>query len=57
MPKRNKTSGTKAAKCDKCELEHPSTVAGKKHRRCGGSPGAPVRAKHSPAGGVRGTWR
>lgn len=54
--RRNKTSGTKACKCSVCEIQHPSTVQNSKHRRCGGSKGAPIRAKHSPNNGVRGVW-
>jgi hypothetical protein len=57
MPrKRAKKSGTSARTCDKCQLQHPSTVEGTKHRRCGGKPGAPIRPKHSVAD-IRGTWR
>lgn len=54
--RRNKSSGVKACRCDKCELEHPSTVQGKRHRRCGGKPGAAPLPKHT-RGDVRGVWR
>ena len=55
--KRAKTSGTKACKCTVCHLEHPSTVPGKKHRRCGGAVDAPIKAKRAERQGVRGVWK
>lgn len=54
--RRTKTTGVKSCTCDKCNLSLLS-VAGKRHRRCGGTDGAPIKAKHSPASGVRGFWR
>jgi hypothetical protein len=55
--KRTKSSGTQSCTCDRCGITDPSTVQGTKHRRCGGQQDAPVKAKHSPNGGIRGTWR
>ncbi len=54
--KRVKDSGTKGCVCDGCGTVERSTIAGSKHRRCGGSQGAAVRAKHT-SGNIRGTWR
>ncbi len=54
--KRTKSTGVKTCKCDKCEMELIS-VPGKRHRRCPGQVGAPIRAKHAPGSGVRGIWR
>ncbi len=54
--RRTKSNGVKTCTCDKCELKLIS-VPGKRHRRCGGAPEAPIRPKHAPGSGVRGIWR
>ncbi len=55
--RRKKGFGTSGSgTCDKCGLAAAHIVKGKRHRRCGGSQGAPIRAKHSHAD-VHGTWR
>lgn len=56
MSKRTKTTGTSACVCSACGIEHPSTVKGKRHRRCPGSPGLALRPKHSAKAGKRGEW-
>lgn len=56
MTKRTKTSGTSACVCSVCRAEHPSTIKGKRHRRCPGIEGAPARAKHSGKASKRGEW-
>jgi hypothetical protein len=57
MSKRPKSTGVKSCTCDRCGIELIS-VPGKRHRRCGGKEGAPIRAKHSPTvGRTLGVWR
>lgn len=43
--KRNHATGGKACVCDKCGAEANSTP-GKRHRRCPGQMGAPLKSKH-----------
>lgn len=57
MSNKNHNSNMKLCKCNKCGAEALS-VAGKQHRRCGGTENAPLRPKHEgidPAAG-RGRW-
>ena len=49
-------SNTTTCICSVCKLEHPSTINGTKHRRCGGGKGEPPKAKYAPRGTVRGYW-
>lgn len=57
MAKRNSSPNpAKAGKCDLCGTQGKSVILGTRHRRCGGAPGRPVRAKYSVAGS-RGRWQ
>jgi hypothetical protein len=56
MARRNHSTGTKSATCNKC-LHTAVSVAGKVHRRCPGQPEQPLRPKGQgiePA--QRGRW-
>jgi hypothetical protein len=57
MAKKNRPTPARNATCDKCNMQG-HTIIGSRHRRCGGSEGAPLKDKDKkPQIADRGIWQ